>query len=128
MYDRLSIKLGLVPAKEKKPYRIPARSDKRKQEQKEYVKIVKEMLATDPNCEIREEGCQVKASGLHHMKKRSPATFLDRKFLKRACDNCQTWVEIHPLEAIEKGHSVSKHLPSVLIASQGDGAVIVEGA
>jgi len=114
MYNLRDIKLGLVPktVKAKKP--IAPRSEKRKQEQKEYVKIVKEMLATDPNCEIREEGCQVKASGLHHMKKRSPATFLDRKWLKRSCDNCNTWCELYPLQAIEKGHSVSKHLPPSL--------------
>lgn len=83
-------------------------SEKRKVDQREYVKIVAEMLAEDPNCHIKETGCQRLASGLHHQKKRSPATFLDKRFLKRACDNCQTWCEIYPLEAIAKGHSLSK--------------------
>ncbi len=69
---------------------------------------MKEMLAENPNCEIKEDGCQTKATGLHHQKKRSPATFLDKKFLKRACDNCNSWAELHPMEAIEKGHSISK--------------------
>lgn len=87
---------------------IPKQSEKRKADQKEYVKIVKAMMLENPNCEIKEDGCQTKASGLHHMKKRSPATFLDKKFLKRACDSCNSWAELHPLEAIKRGHSISK--------------------
>lgn len=109
LQDRRARMLGQKPAEEKpKPQGIKKQSDKRKIDQKAYVKIVKEMLKENPNCEIKEEGCQGKASGLHHMKKRTPATFLDRQFLKRACDNCNAWAELHPLEAIEKGHSVSK--------------------
>lgn len=104
------VKLGIeqpTGAKQKKP--VKKVSEKRKVEQKEYVKIVKEMMKVSDRCEIREEGCQGKASGLHHMKKRSPATFLDKSFLKRACDSCNAWCELHPLEAIERGHSISKH-------------------
>jgi hypothetical protein len=99
------------PKPEKKQTPIPKISKKRKADQKEYVKIVKEMLSIDPNCEIKESGCQVKASGLHHKKKRTPATFLDKRFLKRSCDNCNLWCELHPIEAIHKGHSISKHKP-----------------
>ena len=99
---------AVIPEKVKKVYNIPPRSKKRIVEQKEYVKIVKEMMAEDDKCEIKEEGCQIFASGLHHQRKRSPKTFLDKKFLKRACDSCQTWCEIFPLEAIKKGHSKSK--------------------
>ena len=83
-------------------------SEKRKAEQKEYVKIVAEMLAENPDCAIKETGCQTIASGLHHQRKRTPATFLDKRFLIRACSNCNLWVELHPLEAIAKGHSLSK--------------------
>lgn len=110
-YDRLSIKLGLTPKVEKAKKPIKQRSEKRVKEQKEYVKIVKEMLTENPNCDIKEDGCQTVATGLHHLRKRSPATWLDKRWLKRACDNCNSWVELHPLEAIEKGHSISKHLP-----------------
>lgn len=87
---------------------MPKVSEKRKKDKKEYLKIVAEMLAENPLCEIKEKGCQILASGLHHQKKRSPATYLDKKFLKRACDCCQTWCEIYPVEAIKKGHSYSK--------------------
>ena len=98
----------VIPEKVKKVYNIPPRSKKRIVEQKEYVKIVKEMMAENDKCEIKEEGCQIFASGLHHQKKRSPDTFLDKKYLIRACSNCQSWAELFPLDAIKKGHSVSK--------------------
>ncbi len=109
MLSRRNKAMGIsAPVEDKKVKPIAKRSEKRKVDQREYVKIVKAMLAENPNCEIKEDGCQVKASGLHHMKKRSPATFLDKQFLKRACDNCNSWAELHPLEAIKKGHSLSK--------------------
>ena len=109
MKTRQATAMGFAKVVEdKKPAPIAKQSDKRKVDQRAYVKIVKEMLAENPNCEIKEDGCKGKASGLHHMKKRSPATFLDRKFLKRSCDSCNSWAELHPLEAIEKGHSISK--------------------
>lgn len=109
--ERQARSMGMSKPVEEKPKKGIAKvSDKRKVDQRAYVKIVKELLSENPNCEIKEDGCQGKASGLHHMKKRSPATFLDKKFLKRACDNCNAWCEIHPLEAIEKRHSISKHI------------------
>ena len=99
---------SVTDVEKEKPKPVAYQSDKRKEDQKEYRKIVKEMLAETPNCEIMETGCQGKATGLHHQKKRSPATLLDKRFLKRACDSCNLWCEIHPLEAIDKGHSISK--------------------
>lgn len=93
----------------KKDTVIPKRSDKRKEEQKEYVKIVKEMLKANPNCEIKVEGCKVKATGLHHKVKRSPKTWLKKENLMRACDSCNLWVELHPIEAMAKGFTISKH-------------------
>ena len=97
-----------VPQVKEKPKPIAAHSSKRAKYQREYVKIVKEMLEENPLCEIKEEGCQILATGLHHQRKRSPATLLDRRYLKRSCDSCNSWAEIYPKEAIEKGHSVSK--------------------
>lgn len=98
-----------VPAEKKVAKPIPQKSEKRKVEQKEYVKIVKEMLKANPSCEIKETGCLKKATGLHHKQKRSPKNFLQKSNLMRACDNCQLWVENNPLESIEKGYSISKY-------------------
>jgi len=122
--QQLKLTGKVVEVKAKTP--LPKVSEKRKAEKKEYVKIVAEMIKSDPFCEIREDGCQGKATGLHHMKKRSPATYLDKRFLKRACDNCNAWVELHPLEAMQKGHSISKH--SALLASHDNevGATVIE--
>lgn len=82
---------------------------KRQKVNREYLKIVVEMMAESNECEIKEEGCSFFASGLHHKKKRSPATITDRRFLIRACDNCNEWCERNPKQAIEKGYSISKH-------------------
>jgi len=110
LLHRQNIKLGLKEKsgpKDKQP--VNQVSPKRKEDKKEYIKIVKQMMAESDLCEIKEDGCTGKASGLHHMKKRSPDTYLDKRFLKRACDNCNYWAELNPLEAIKKGHSISKH-------------------
>lgn len=108
MKRRLGLKNGVIIPVKKEQVPIAKVSEQRKMDGKEYRKIVKEMLAENPNCEIKEQGCTVKANGLHHMKKRTPDTYLDKKFLKRSCNNCNLWAELHPLEAIQKGHSLSK--------------------
>lgn len=141
-----------APAAEKKSYIIPKQSEKKKQQvkdegvqprhvpakksakrkidHKEYVKIVKEMLKENIWCEIGEVGCQLEATGLHHKQKRLPSNFLDRDNLMRACNNCNTWVENNPLEAIEKGYSISKHIkPSGVAITLIDGelnTIVVE--
>jgi hypothetical protein len=100
---------GAKPSKEQK--KIAARSDKRVKDQKEYVKIVKSMLAENPNCEIKMEGCQTKATGLHHKQKRGPKNFLDRANLLRACNNCQLFVELNSKTALSKGFTISRFKP-----------------
>lgn len=103
-------KLGIsAPKEEVKPKPINKKSEKRKEEDKEYKKIVKEMLKASDRCEIKEEGCTGKAQGLHHKVKRGKFTLKDKKNLMRACNSCNLWVELHPMEAIDKGYSISKH-------------------
>jgi hypothetical protein len=100
---------GAKPSKEQK--KIAARSDKRVKDQKEYVKIVKSMLSENPNCEIKMEGCQTKATGLHHKQKRGPKNFLDRANLMRACNNCQLFVELNSKTSLSKGLTISRFKP-----------------
>ena len=97
-----------VPVAAKIKNEIPKVSERRKRDKKEYLKIVSKMLSESELCEIKEDGCQILATGLHHQIKRSPATYLDKSILIRACSNCNLWVEINPVEAIAKGHSFSK--------------------
>lgn len=97
----------------KVPKRIEPKSDTRKEEDKEYKQIVKEMFASGKDCQLRVPGvCENIAQGLHHMKKRG-ANYLNKKYLKRACNACNRWAEKHPKEAIENGVSISKFNPEV---------------
>lgn len=100
--------LSDVPEVKAKVKPIAHHSKKRAKDQRAYRKIVQEMLEENPLCEIKEDGCQILATGCHHQRKRTPATILDKKYLKRSCDNCNTWCELFPVEAIEKGHSHTK--------------------
>jgi hypothetical protein len=84
------------------------KSEKQAKLDKEYKKIVKEMLAADPMCEMNTPVCTRKAEGLHHMKRRGVNT-LNRKYLKRSCNACNGYVEEHPLWAIENKLSLKVH-------------------
>jgi len=91
-----------------KPKQIAPRSEKLKEFQKEYVKIVKELLKENNVCELRTPDCTGIAQGLHHMKGRG-ANLLNRKYLKRSCNRCNLYVELHPQYALDHGLSISKH-------------------
>ena len=98
---------GTKETKKIKP--IPKKSEKRKVDEKEYKKIVKELLSESDLCELNVDGvCIRKAQGLHHMKKRTGKNYLDRKFLKRACNPCNLFCETHPKEAMQLGLVISK--------------------
>lgn len=105
---RLGLKNGTVsrPVKEVKP--LAKRSEKMKVEMKDYKKIVVEMLTESNRCELSTPVCVQIANGLHH-KKRRGANLLNKKYLMRACNPCNTYVEQFPLYAIEKELSVSVH-------------------
>jgi hypothetical protein len=98
-----------VPQEKKKAAPIPKKSDKRKVEEKQYKKIVKDMLTENNKCELNVQGvCIRKAQGLHHMKKRTGKNYLDKQYLKRACNPCNLFCETHPKEAMELGLIISK--------------------
>lgn len=96
------------PAKKAVRRPIKKKSVKRVDQEKEYRKILKEMSAESDDCELRVPGvCTGTMQGLHHQKKRG-SNYLNRKYLKRACNACNGWCESHPLEAVEMGLSISK--------------------
>lgn len=82
--------------------------NKRAQKDREYRKIVREMLSENPFCEMRTPVCTNLAQGLHHMKKRGD-NYLNKEYLKRSCNPCNLYVEEHPLYALEKGLSLRRH-------------------
>lgn len=92
----------------KQPKPINKKSAKLADREKEYKQIVREMLAISNRCELATPDCTGTAQGLHHMKGRG-ANLLVRKFLKRACNACNGYVERHPAYALEHGLSVSRH-------------------
>ena len=88
---------------------VKKKSAKRVNQEKEYKKILAEMMAENDNCELKVPGvCTGKMQGGHHMKKRQ-GNYLKRKYIKRACNACNGWCESHPLEAVEMGLSLSVH-------------------
>lgn len=88
---------------------ISKKSEKQEKLDREYKKIVKEMLGVDDRCELKTPVCIGRATGLHHMKRRG-VNLLNRKYLKRSCDPCNGWVEKNPIKAIELGLSKKVHV------------------
>ena len=103
---------GGTKPKEAKP--LPKKSETRKVEEKDYRKIVAEMLADSKECELKFDGCTKVATGLHHQRKRAGKNYLDKRYLKRSCDSCNLFCELHPLAAIASGASVSKFKPETV--------------
>lgn len=66
------------------------------------------MLEESNLCELATPDCTGMAEGLHHMKGRG-VHLLNRKYLKRACNACNGYVERHPQYALDHGLSVSRH-------------------
>lgn len=97
------------PEVEKKVYKIPIKAVKRIAEEKLYKKQLKEMLAENPNCEIRIPGvCMGKATGLHHLQKRSPKNYRKRENLVRACSECNLFIEENPTHELSKKFTISR--------------------
>lgn len=95
-----------APVKEKK--KIAFRSAKRELKQKLYVEIVKKMLAENPYCEIKMDGCSWFANGLHHKIKRTEKNLCDKKNLLRACNFCNSALEKNDKWGRENGFVKSK--------------------
>ena len=87
--------------------RIATKSKSMTINHKEYRKIVIEMLLKSKKCEIHSPVCSKIAQGLHHMKKRGEF-LLDKRFLKRACNNCNSFLEQNTDWGIEHGFILSK--------------------
>lgn len=106
---RRELMLGIKEpeVKEKKP--IAKKSAKRKIDDKEYKKIVDEMLKADNRCELKTPVCTKVAQGLHHRQKRSRFNLTNKSNLLRACNACNGYVETHPIESLKNNLSTSKY-------------------
>lgn len=78
-----------------------------------YRSFVAGMMAESTRCEVglrirrlvvHYRGCQKRATGLHHLRKRSAGGALcDPDNVVRCCDACNGWIEDHPHDALMIG-------------------------
>jgi hypothetical protein len=95
-------------AKKKKP--IAQQSEKRKIDQRKYVKIVKDQVKKDDRCMIGSPVCTGKMSGFNHTQKRSPKNLLKKSNLVPCCTACNNFLEKNSKWALDKGHTVSRYI------------------
>lgn len=109
LLERRERMLGIKTPAEKKTFKsIPKKSTKNKVDIRAYNKIKKEMLSENDRCELNTPDCIHQATGLHHMKRRG-SNLLNKKYLLRSCDPCNSYVEKHPQYALDNGLSISVH-------------------
>ena len=108
MYNLRDIKLGLITKPEKKKVPIPKMSAKRKVEQREYVKIVKDAAKVDERCKVKSPVCTGEMQGMNHSQKRSPSNLLSKENLTPSCNSCNNFIENNLVWAKNNGHFISR--------------------
>lgn len=106
-YDHWRLTGGKDVPKKKEP--IKKISDKRKPLQKEYKKLVREMLGTNNKCEVKSPVCSGIAQGLNHKEKRSERNLTNPNNVERCCNACNLFIETNIDWALENGHLKLKH-------------------
>lgn len=85
-------------------------SPKRKEEEKEYLKIREKKLKANPICEF--PGCNKKAVDAHHSAGRVGKNYLNIKKLKAVCRAHHNWIHLNHLLSIEMGMSEPRLMKS----------------
>lgn len=97
---------------------IPPRSKKRAKQEREYSKVRKKFLEENPHCAVHDgewsqengnflfEPCL--ATEVHHQKGKIGALLTDTRYFLPVCRVAHDYIEKHPLEAKEKGYSLSR--------------------
>ena len=99
---------GGTTIKEEAPKPIPAKSLKRKEDEKEYRNKAKAFLKKHPKCSGKFSGCTGKSEQVHHKAGRSGGNYLNEKTWLAVCANCHATIEMNPVEAKQKGMSESR--------------------
>lgn len=97
-----------TPKPKKQKQGIRRESPKRARQNREYLKVRKELLKEKPFCEARLEGCTVQATEAHHKQGRIGHRLTDKDNLLAVCHNCHTIIELNPKMAKEQGFSISR--------------------
>lgn len=83
-------------------------SDKRKELNKKYFKLVEQFKKDNPHCKARvNEYCTKETADPHHMRGRGDNLLVVATWLP-VCRSCHSYIEAHPEEAKEKGWSESR--------------------
>lgn len=69
-------------------------SEKRADELKEYPSKKRKFLLENPNCQLKQIGCNGKATQIHHCSLLAK-NFLNEKTWKSACAGCHHFVEVY---------------------------------
>lgn len=90
--------------------RMRQQSAKQRRKQAEWSAVNRAKVAEiGTGCEVRLAGqCWGRASGGHHIQKRSAGGPHTRANNLRACPACHDFIELNPAWAIENGYSVRK--------------------
>lgn len=87
-------------------HRINRRSDKRKMEDKEFVRVKAEALKAHPVCQF--PGCEKKSVDVHHTEGRVGKNYLNKKKMKALCRGHHVFVELNPKMAKQMNLSNSR--------------------
>lgn len=96
------------PFPDKKKYKIPAKSEKRIDQDRVYAKLRAKFLKKNPFCKARLTGCAKVAQDVHHSKGRVGDNYLDEKKFVAVCRNCHTIIESEPVKSKELGLSENR--------------------
>jgi hypothetical protein len=95
------------PEKEKKP--IPKESAERKEQNKVYKKVKKELNLEQPSCQIMiKDVCEGTPVHPQHIKGRTGKNFTDKESMINSCNPCNRWIMEHPALAKELGFEKSR--------------------
>ena len=89
--------------------RVPMKriTDKTARNRVLFKPIRDEVVAENPECAMKFDGCTFVTTQVHHSKGRG-IYFLIKKFLIPCCDNCHKVAEANPSLAMEKGFTQSR--------------------
>jgi hypothetical protein len=89
-------------------HEIAKKSAQQKERDKEFRPIHDRFMRTHKECMIRQEGCLVKTTELHHGKGKIGDLLFDEQWLVAACLPCHRWAELHPVDAKVLGISFDR--------------------
>lgn len=96
-------------SKPKKPRKIRLISIKRRKQLDQYYILSEQYLIDNPDCQAKLKGCVGIAEEIHHMQGRSNELLLDTRYFKGVCGSCHIGITEHSAQAIQDGHSKSRH-------------------